>query len=262
MFPNCAMGAGAGVAATGSGCVGATATGGFAAIGAAAIGGGGGCTTAGRSWAGGLAITGPTGGLLAIAGDGGGATIFAPCRGSGTMRRGRGACGVTAAAGGAATTTLGGAVAACAEAGGGVATTAVGRGGAALMAASACLRSRIAFRASPGFDTLERSNFGFDSTGCFVATLLRPPPLKYSRTLSAWSGSIELEWVFPVTPIASSASRMGLLFTSSSRAKSLIRTLLIRPPVDCALSCHISLIEVGIFVICIIPEIAVSALRE
>jgi ABC-type sugar transport system permease subunit len=41
---------------------------------------------------------------------------------------------------------------------------------------------------------------------------------------------MELEWVFfSVTPTSIKASRIALLFTSSSRAKSLIRTLLIRP---------------------------------
>jgi hypothetical protein len=102
----------------------------------------------------------------------------------------------------------------------------------------------MALSASPGLDTLERSNFGLVSTGCLVAPLLLPPFLKYSRTLSAWSASIELEWVFPDTPIASSASRIGLLFTSSSRARSLIRTLLIRPFLFPArLAVHISLME-------------------
>jgi hypothetical protein len=104
----------------------------------------------------------------------------------------------------------------------------------------------MAFSASPGLDTLERSNFGRVSTGCLLAVLLLPPFLKYSRTLSAWSASMELEWVFPVTPIASSASRIGLLFTSSSRARSLIRTLLIRPFSFCfpaRLAVHISLME-------------------
>ncbi len=156
------------------------------------------------------------------------------------MRRGAGAtdaAGVDAAgaAGGAATARCG-VVATCPGDGG--ATTAAGRaGGAALTAASACLRSRIAFSASPGFETFERSNFGFVSTAGLL--VLEPRfPLKYSRTRSAWSASMELEWVFPVTPIASSASRIGLLFTSSSRARSLIRTLLIRPfSLPCALSC-------------------------
>lgn len=94
---------------------------------------------------------------------------------------------------------------------------------------SACLRSRIAFRASPGLETLDRSNRGLVSAAGLLADVPRLPPLKYPRTRSAWSASIELECVLPVTPSASSASRIGLLFTSSSRAKSLIRTLLIRP---------------------------------
>jgi hypothetical protein len=44
------------------------------------------------------------------------------------------------------------------------------------MAASACLRSRIAFSASPGLETFDRSNFGLVSTGG-LAALLRLPPL-------------------------------------------------------------------------------------
>ena len=125
-------------------------------------------------------MTGPTGGLVAMAGAGGGATMLAPWRGRGTMRRGPVVvawAGGAAAGGGAAAATRGGAPAAGAVAGG--ATTAgVGRGGAALMAASACLRSRIALRASPGFDTFERSNFGFTSAACLFALVPRFPPLK------------------------------------------------------------------------------------
>jgi len=261
--------AGAGVAATGAWAaaggwaVAATATAGAGAAaagastggaaGGAGLAAGGAETTAGdAAWAtaaGGRAITGPTGGLLAMAGAAGGATMFACGRGCGTMRRGCAGGGAAwepiwgppwdcggAAAGVGAAAALGAAVATVTEDGG--ATTAVGRGGAALAAASACLRSRMALSASPGLETLERSNFGLVSTGCRVAVPLLPPFLKYSLTFSAWSASMELEWVFPVTPIASSASRIGLLFTSSSRAKSLIRTLLIRPfSVPCALSC-------------------------
>ena len=188
---------------------------------------------------GGRAITGPTGGLLAMAGTGGFATIFACWRGRGTIRRGAGACaaagawGTTGALGAAAATTRGGV-----ELADGATTAGRCGGGTAFTAASACLRSRIAFSASPGLDTLDRSNFGLLSAACRPAPPLRPPFLKYSRTLSAWSASIELEWVLPDTPIASSASRIGLLFTSSSRARSLIRTLLIRPfSLPCALSC-------------------------
>jgi hypothetical protein len=185
------------------------------------------------------------------------------------MRRGAGAEGAAgvAAAGaavavGAAATGRAGTAATCAADGG--ATTAAGRGGgAALAAASACLRSRIAFSASPGLDTFERSNFGFASTAARFVVAAPRFPLKYARTCSAWSASMELEWVFPVTPIASSASRIGLLFTSSSRARSLIRTLLIRPfsVVPAPLAVHISLIEVGIFN-CIIPEIAFATQRS
>jgi hypothetical protein len=52
----------------------------------------------------------------------------------------------------------------------------------------------------------------------------------YTRTFSASCSSRELECVFfSVTPTSGSVSRIALLFTSSSRARSLIRTLLIRP---------------------------------
>jgi hypothetical protein len=51
-----------------------------------------------------------------------------------------------------------------------------------------------------------------------------------TRTFSASCSSRELECVFfSVTPTIGSVSRIALLFTSSSRARSLIRTLLIRP---------------------------------
>jgi hypothetical protein len=132
---------------------------------------------------------------------------------------------------------------------------------------AACLRSRIAFSASPGFDTCERLKAGFASTCGLLG--VPPPPrlfLKYPRTFSASSASMELECVFAsVTPTAVRASRMDRLLTSSSRARSLIRTLLIRP-FCCSparLAAHISLIEVGIFAISIIiPEIAHSAPQE
>jgi hypothetical protein len=55
-------------------------------------------------------------------------------------------------------------------------------------------------------------------------------PRIWARTFSASYSSSELECVFfSVTPTCGSASRMALLFTSSSLARSLIRTLLIRP---------------------------------
>src|SRR5215469_1311826 len=55
---------------------------------------------------------------------------------------------------------------------------------------------------------------------------------------------MELEWVFfSVTPTCGSASRMALLFTSSSRARSLIRTLLILPFLFSPLGLHRCLSE-------------------
>jgi hypothetical protein len=126
-------------------------------------------------------------------------------------------------------------------------------GGAVFAAASACLRSRIAFSASPGFDTFERSNFGRSGAFLEPAPLLpRLPPVRCARTFSASSASMELECVFfSVTPTATRASRMDLLFTSSSRAKSLIRTLLIRSFFASLtpLAAHIGLFEVGIMVV-------------
>jgi hypothetical protein len=36
----------------------------------------------------------------------------------------------------------------------------------------------MALSASPGFDTLDRSNFGLTSAGCLFALAVRLPPLK------------------------------------------------------------------------------------
>ena len=65
-----------------------------------------------------------------------------------------------------------------------------------------------------------------------------------ARTLSASWSSRELEWLFfSVTPTSGSTSRIDLLLTSSSLARSLIRILLIRPFVlrTVPLSLHINL---------------------
>jgi hypothetical protein len=176
----------AGATSTGAGGAGIT---GFGATGAVATGGGAATTErAGGAWGGGIvpaggrAMTGPTGGLLAIAGGGAGATIFACWRGSGTMRRGAGepgcADGVGVAAGWADATAFGGVVTADVDAGGAATTNAGRAGGAALMAASACLRSRIALSASPGLETLDRSNFGLLSAAGLFELAERPPALK------------------------------------------------------------------------------------
>jgi hypothetical protein len=164
-----------------------------------------------------------------------------------------------AAAGEAATTPGAGFAATAGATAPGFATTAPGRTGGWLLAiASACLRSRIAFSASPGFEMLERLNAGFVSA---LLDALAPPrrPFRYSRTRSASPDSIELECVFgSVTPTAVRASRMDLLLTSSSRARSLIRTLLIRPFSFSltALAVHFSLFEVGIFASLYYPRIS------
>jgi DNA-binding protein HU-beta len=132
--------------------------------------------------------------------------------------------GALATAGAAART--GGTAATTGREAGAAATT--GRGGAA---AASC-RSLIARSTSPGFETLDRSMLGRASGSARRAGALPdlPPRFSDARTRSASASSRELECVFfSVTPTASSTSRIALLFTSSSRAKSLIRTLLIRP---------------------------------
>lgn len=121
---------------------------------------------------------------------GAGATICAPLLGWGTILRGAGvaaaeAAGAVAWAAGFAGVTAGRAVT-LATAGRGVpaaaaggATTAAGRAAGAFRAsASACLRARIAFSASPGFEMCERSKAGFDSVFVFEAGALERWPLK------------------------------------------------------------------------------------
>ena len=57
----------------------------------------------------------------------------------------------------------------------------------------------------------------------------RVPRSKCARTFSASSSSSELEWVLPAArPSSANTSRICRLLTSISRARSLIRTLLIR----------------------------------
>ena len=108
-------------------------------------------------------------------------------------------------------------------------------GGAAVGAGACCLR--MAFRTSPGREILDRSILvlissptarpGRDGRAAVCASLAAR---KQARTLSASWSSTELEWVFfSVTPTSGSTSRIDLLLTSSSLARSLIRILLIRP---------------------------------
>ncbi len=119
---------------------------------------------------------------------------------------------------------------------------AVADGGAAAAAGPCCLLM-MAFSASPGLEMWERSILVLISSAS--ARPGREDRLEVcawlaarncARTLSASWSSRELEWLFfSVTPTSGSTSRIDLLLTSSSLARSLIRILLIRPfrPPDC-----------------------------
>ena len=174
----------------------------------------GGAATAGLSTTGGATtgrtgITGATGG--AAAGAAGDATTgrLTPTRG--TTGFSPGGCALGACSTGRAT----------------------GRG-----ATTASLRCVIAFSTSPGREMCDRSIFVLISSSPRTPRELDLPAgdepsaeeRRYTRTFSASCSSRELECVFfSVTPTTGSVSRMALLLTSSSRARSLIRTLLIRP---------------------------------
>jgi hypothetical protein len=124
-----------------------------------------------------------------------------------------------------------------------------GRGGGAT--ASFCWV--IAFSTSPGREMCDKSILVLISSSPRSGRADRADvvcasdePRRWTRTFSASCSSSELEWVFfSVTPTIGRASRMALLLTSSSLARSLIRTLLIRPflyPALC-LGLHRSLTE-------------------
>ena len=188
-----------------------------------------------------LATTGPAGGREAIAGAaGGGMTAVEACLGCGMITRrgsgGLGAAGSADAAGAAGLAAMGGA--AC----GGR----TGKCGRRDSSSSSFFLARMAFITSPGLETLERSIFGVMA---WVPRDADPecaddrvPRSKCARTFSASSRSSELEWVFPsASPSSANISRTCRLLTSISRARSLIRTLLIRlfsevipKPVSCS----------------------------
>ena len=163
------------------------------------------------------------GGMLTIGGAGLGPT-------GGTINLGGGA-GVGAAVVGAGGLATGPAVTGFASCGAGVA----GLGGATGGAAAPGALPMIAFSTSPGLEICERSILVLIPSGserALRADLEAPPspePRRRWRTFSASCSSRELECVFfSVTPTSVNTSRMALLLTSSSRARSLIRTLLIR----------------------------------
>jgi len=150
----------------------------------------------------------------------------------GTIKRGGGAgVAVGAAVVCAGGLTTGAAAIGLASCGGG----AVGFGGAAGGAAAPGAFPMIAFSTSPGFEMCERSILVLMPSGserALRADLVpapSPEPRRRWRTFSASCSSRELECVFfSVTPTSVNTSRMALLLTSSSLARSLIRTLLIR----------------------------------
>ncbi len=92
----------------------------------------------------------------------------------------------------------------------------------------------IAFSTSPGLEMCDRSSLGLNSSAdARDEDRLAPGSAcsaKYFLTRSASSTSMELECVFfSVTPTLMRASRIILLFTSSSLARSLIRIFCIPP---------------------------------
>jgi len=112
-------------------------------------------------------------------------------------------------------------------------------GGAACLdgAAIASFFCVMAFSTSPGREMCDRSILVLISSSPRSGRAERADddcasdePRMWARTFSASCSSSELEWVFfSVTPTIGRASSMALLLTSSSLARSLIRTLLIRP---------------------------------
>ena len=181
----------------------------------------------------------------AIAGAAGfsaaGATTSGRAAGAGV---GAFAAGIAGAAGGGTGLAAGGTTTGLAATGG-----AVGRAGGAT-ASFCCV---MAFSTSPGREICDKSILVLISssprrgrTDFADVDDASDEPRRWIRTFSASCSSSELEWVFfSVTPTMGRASRMALLLTSSSLARSLIRTLLIRPflyPALC-LGLHRSLTE-------------------
>jgi hypothetical protein len=237
--PACAVVVAAGASATGETAAAAGLTAVLSSRAAGAAGGftatpaGGGATTmigrAAAAPAGALATTAPMGGREAMAGAAGGAAMIGAAeRGCGTILRGSGRVG--AAAGGGAATGAGAAVTATFA---GAATDAF-TGPRTWRESSSFLASR-AFITSPGLEMFERSILGTTGSApwrpeaapaCVVRFASRA---KCARTFSASSSSSELECVLPGgTPTPGRTSRIARDFTSSSFARSLIRTLLIR----------------------------------
>ena len=219
----CAGGAGGGV------------TGGAGRSGAATVGCAGGAGAASVGVAAGVR----TGGAGGAGGAGMAAGGFTSGRGGGATTLGAGVVGAGVVVGAAVFGASGLAAGATGVAGLATGFVATGAAGAGLAAggggAGASTFLRIAAKTSPGFEIFERSILVLISSAPpreVLSSLLAAPlpcPEKCRRTRSASSSSSELEWVFfSVTPTCGRTSRIALLLTSSSLAKSLIRILLIR----------------------------------
>ena len=229
--------------AGGCGATGLAATGGTAGILAAATGGGGGAeigsaigdVTGRAGGAAGADVTGgTTGGREVTGADGGGAVEDAAAvstnltNGGATVVVGR----LTAAGGAAAGFSTEGGALGVTFTGTGAST---GRGATGGTTVSFCCV--IAFSTSPGREMCDKSIFVLISSSPRAGRELDLPVEElsaaermYTRTFSASCSSRELECVFfSVTPTSVSVSKIALLLTSSSLARSLIRTLLIRP---------------------------------
>jgi hypothetical protein len=175
------------------------------------------------------------GGATGTAGTGGGGAGLSTGWTTAGRTGGGGATGAVTGGGGGATGAAGfgagGAITGLATTGGTGGRT--GAGGAAA-ASFFCV---IALSTSPGREMCDRSILVLISSSPRGMRAERPDdvcasdePRMWARTFSASCSSRELECVFfSVTPTSGSASRIALLLTSSSLARSLIRTLLIRP---------------------------------
>ena len=192
------------------------------AAGGCAWTGGGVTTTAGG--AAGFSAAGGAGGIATMGGAwrGRGTTMGLSAAGAGLTTTGCSSTGGCATAGGADTCGFAGAAGAVGAAF--VATGAAGFGATA-GGCCCCSRSFSSLRTSPGLEIRERSIFGLISGAApFSLEAELDFAEKYFLTFSASSSSMELEWVFfSVIPTSCNASRMALLFTSSSLARSLIR---------------------------------------
>jgi hypothetical protein len=221
--------------------------GGSGATGRAAIGAAGGALaeTTGVVAAAGVCAAGGAGRAGgALTDDGAAGVATTECAGT----TGAAGCALTGAAGGATTgfvtggattgrlTPTGGRATAGFSAGACVIGGDAGRAATGGVAASFfCV---IALSTSPGREMFDRSILVLISSSPRNGRELDLPAgdepsaeeRMYTRTFSASCSSRELECVFfSVTPTNGSVSRIALLLTSSSRARSLIRTLLIRP---------------------------------